>query len=284
MKSYFKIIILLLSAVCVTLFVSPIIADITDFHLYKIMSRVVLISVLVLFLNYKYRFGFQSIKDLGLEFNAKWWKLVLLGFVLGIISIGIILLIMLSNSIRFIVSDISYLGWIRNIIQYLFAGFLIAFFEELIFRGFIFQSLLKDSGMVGPVFFTNILYSIVHFMKPSSLDYISVLSLFSSIDALPKFFSPVILNFTNIWPSLVGLFLVGAVLSAAYLRTKSLALPIGLHAGWVMAIKSISITTDSTTSGIFWMSGNVVENPITWFVLIILFFLIRWSGVSFLRK
>jgi hypothetical protein len=61
-------------------------------------------------------------------------------------------------------------------------------------------------------------------------------------------------------------------------------LPIGLHAGWVMAIKSISITTDSTTSGIFWMSGNVVENPITWFVLIILFFLIRWSGVSFLRK
>jgi membrane protease YdiL (CAAX protease family) len=284
MKSYLKIIILLLSAMLVTVFVSPIVADILDFHLYKIMSRVMLLSVLILFINYKYAFGFQSIKELGFEFNRKWWKLTSVGYLLGLLSIGLILFIMVLNTIRFVVPNLSYKELLESAIQYFFAGLFVAFFEELLFRGFIFQSLLKDSGIVFSIFFTNIIYALVHFLRPAALEKIGVLSFFSSLNAVPVFFSPLISDFNHIWSSAIGLFLVGAVLSVAYLRTRNLAMSIGLHASWVLAIKSVSVATDATTSGVLWMSGTVVENPITWIILTLFLFLLRWSGPSIEQK
>lgn len=256
MKSYIRIIGILLFSVFITIFISPIIASLLPFHLYKIMSRTVLIVTFLLF--YYYR-GF---KGLGFEFNRRWWVLLILGLALGLFSIGIISAMMLYTSIRFIVSDVL---WIRHLFAYLFTGLIVALVEECFFRGFILQALLKDTGMLASLFITNILYSVVHFLKPDVLGETGVLNLFSSIRAIPLFFAPLFIKLPEIWPSIIGLFLVGVVLSMAYIRVRTLAMSIGLHAGWVMGIKTLSRGTDAATTG----GGDVITHPFTWSILLI---------------
>lgn len=269
MKAYFKIIILFLYAAFITIIISPVLAGIIPFHLYKVISRTMVITTFLLMIYYKDKFGFSDLKGLGFEFGKKWWFLFASGIGLGIISLGIISWIMISNSVRFVVPELKLINWGNYLLIYLCSGLFVAFFEEFIFRGFILQALLKDSTVFFSLFFANIIYSIVHFLKPPVLEKINVLSLMSSINAIPAFFTPLIENFYGLFPSIIGLFLIGIVLSSAYIRFRSLAMPIGLHASWVLGVKLLSKATDVTVSGSFWMTGDVTGSPITWFVLIV---------------
>lgn len=276
MRSYLKIIVLLLFSIFITLFISPIIASIIPIHLYRIMSRVVLIVTFILFFYYKDRLGFQNIKELGFEFGKRWWLLLTVGFGLGIISLGIISATMLHTSVRFVIPDVLSINWLRYLTGYILIGFAVAFIEESFFREFIFQSLLKDTRLIISLLITNIFYSIVHFLKPQTYHNIEVLNLFSSIHAIGYFFAPVFKEFPNIWPSIFGLFLVGITLSMAYKRVRQLSLPIGIHAGWVVGIKSLSLGTDVTSSGSLWLEGDVVSHPISWVVLFIFILILGW--------
>lgn len=283
MKSYYKISILLLFSLFITIFISPIIASIVPFNLYRIMSRVILVSAFILFFYYKDRLGFQNLKVLGFEFNKRWWLLLFLGLMLGLFSIGIISAMMLHLSIRFIIPDILSLNWLRYIIGYIIVGFTAALIEECFFHGFILQTLLKDTGLCISLFITNIFYSIVHFLKPLEMGNVEILSLFSSINAIPAFFKPLFINLPNIWPLILGLFLAGIVLSMAYFRVRTLSLSIGIHAGWIVGIKSISLGTDVTASGSLWVCGNVIGHPLTWLVLLI-FILILGLPIYAIKK
>lgn len=286
MKSYYKIAAILLFSMFITVFVSPIIASIASFHLYKVMSRTILITAFLLFYYYKNRLGFNSIRELGFEFNKRWWILLAIGLGAGLISMAIISATMLHTSIRFIVPDILSINWLGHLTSYLFIGFIVAFIEECFFRGFILQILLKDSRVFISLFLTNIFYSIVHFLRPEIIGNVEVFNIFSSLNAVPLFFAPLFTEIPKIWPSMIGLFLVGVVLSLAYIRVRTLALSIGLHAGWVIGIKSISLGTDTTTFGSIWINGNVVANPFTWYVLLIFIFLLSWPrhGIKKLDK
>lgn len=272
MKSYYKIAVLLALSIFITIFISPIIASIIPFHLYRIMGRVVLISTFLLFYYYRNRLGFQGISELGFTINRKWWLFLILGFCLGLFSIGIISVFMLHTTIRFVVPVVNWFGYLAG---YIFIGFIVALIEECFFRGFILQALLRDTKLFISLFITNIFYSIVHFLKPEVPGNIEVLNVFSSLRAMPAFFTPLFTQLPQLWPSVLGLFLVGITLSAAYMRTRQLSLPIGLHAGWVVGIKALSLGTDVTTSGSLWINGNVVAQPFTWLVLLIFILILR---------
>lgn len=282
MKSYLKIAGILILSIFITVFASPIIASILPFHLYRIMSRVALIATFLLFLYYRDRLGFQNLRSLGFEFNKRWWVLLTMGFVLGLLSMGIISAIMLHTSIRFIIPDILSINWLGYLTGYILVGFTVALIEESFFRGFILQSLLKDTRLICSILITNIFYSVVHFLKPAVFGDIKVLNLFSSIRAVPLFFTPLFAEFCKIWSGLFGLFLIGIALSMAYLRVRQLSLPIGLHAGWIVGIKSLSLGTDVTTSGSLWIEGDVVSHPISWLVLFM--FIIGLYGKGLVKK
>ncbi|HEX9443395.1 MAG TPA: CPBP family glutamic-type intramembrane protease [Candidatus Binatia bacterium] len=75
------------------------------------------------------------------------------------------------------------------------------------------------------------------------------------------------LNPPAILPGLVGLFLIGLVLSYALLRTRSLYLSIGLHAGWVFGIKTLSLYGDFNRADLGWAFGakpKIVSGVVTW--------------------
>jgi membrane protease YdiL (CAAX protease family) len=82
-----------------------------------------------------------------------------------------------------------------------------ALVEELMFRGYPFQRLVEGVGAVGAVLILSALFGLMHLGNPHS----------------------------SLW-ALINTIAVGVVFSVAYLRTRSLWLPLGMHFAWNTAL------------------------------------------------
>ncbi|MBD2104724.1 CPBP family intramembrane glutamic endopeptidase [Leptolyngbya sp. FACHB-261] len=96
-------------------------------------------------------------------------------------------------------------------------GLGVALAEELLFRGWLAGELARDYGTAGALLGSSVIYALLHFIKP--------------IQAI-----------LESWPQFPGLCLLGLILICARLAGQGrLALPIGLHAGWVGSITAVNI-------------------------------------------
>jgi len=116
--------------------------------------------------------------------------------------------------------------------------FLAAAFEEIAFRGYGFQRLVDSLGPLGAVAVFSALFGIVHLRNPSA--------------------TPL---------STANTILSGVLLSAAYLKTRALWLPIGLHWAWnffqgpIFAMPVSGLTPGTpllrvAVSGPTWLTGG----------------------------
>ncbi|MEM7697843.1 MAG: CPBP family intramembrane glutamic endopeptidase [Verrucomicrobiota bacterium] len=125
----------------------------------------------------------------------------------------------------------------------------VAFLEELVFRG-AFYALLKPilSGRV--VFWTvAIVFAAVHFLQaPHDLDVGAVnwSTGFWLVGAIFAHVASLFLEWDFLLAEFAVLLAIGLVLGWAREITKSLWLPIGLHAGWVFGVKTTSPITEMT--------------------------------------
>ncbi|MBI4479872.1 MAG: CPBP family intramembrane metalloprotease [Acidobacteria bacterium] len=78
-----------------------------------------------------------------------------------------------------------------------------AAWEELLFRGYPFQRLVEGTGRAAAIAITSLLFGLLHGMNPDA----TILSVMNTV-------------------------LAGVLFSAAYLKTRALWLPIGLHFVW----------------------------------------------------
>jgi membrane protease YdiL (CAAX protease family) len=110
--------------------------------------------------------------------------------------------------------------------------------EELIFRGYPFQRLVDAIGGVSAVLVFSALFGIVHLLNPHA-------SVWGFLDTM----------------------LVGVLLSLAYLRTRSLWMPWGVHFGWnttlgllfglpVSGLNEFSVLGLSQAAGPVWLTGG----------------------------
>jgi len=147
----------------------------------------------------------QRLADLGLAFDPRWWQQLLFGTAAGMAMMGVIALLMWSFSAatfginpKFQAADLA-LG------AYLLL--LAAALEELLYRGFIFQRLLDGLGV-----------------WPTQL-------LFAAIFAAGHWDNPGLEGSAKV-VAMLDLALASLLFGLAYLKTRSLALPLGLHFGW----------------------------------------------------
>ena len=190
--------------------------------------RSLLVAALILVWPLARSLSVRSRTDLQIEPNPSWRRDVLAGFIASAVPLLCCAAILLATPIFSI----------RNIIDWAGAGKAVAaaavvpFIEETFFRGLVLGILLKSGRRYFAIFATSALYSIVHFLKAP--DHTSTVvtwtSGFNSIaHAFVQFTDPILVvaGFTT-------LFLIGWILADARLRTRSLWLPIGLHAGWIL--------------------------------------------------
>lgn len=150
-----------------------------------------------------------SLSSLGLKFGHWFLPDILAGVFITFMMMGTIYL--LEQSLGWLTFD--GFAWetdaisnvILNILLFLGIFVLVAWNEELLFRGYRLQNIADGLNPAWGVFLSSLWFGIAHLANPNS-------------DA--RFFVA------------TGIFLAGVFLAYGYLTTKQLWLPIGLHIGW----------------------------------------------------
>jgi len=147
----------------------------------------------------------QPLSDVGLRMDATWLRHGLFGIAFGAAEMLVVAaLILLAGGVRFELDPARGFAALAHGVWF-FAW--VAVLEELLFRGFVFQRLVDGLGAPAALLLTASLFAIAHWGNPG-MEGSTLVS--ATID-------------NGLGAILLGL---------AWLRTGSLALPIGIHFGW----------------------------------------------------
>lgn len=210
----------------------------TDFQRY--FNRAILLAALLLLWPAARALRIGGWSELGLKTDPRWWQHLLAGFGL---AAGLLWLLGVAGILA---------GVFRWRPQALSAGALgsialsaagAAVVEEFFFRGALFGLVRRAASARATLLFVSALFAILHFLKPPAGSIASEDVAWSSGFALlPQTF----------WqfgrPGLVAagfvtLLLVGLILGWTRLRTHALWAGIGLHAGWIVGLKTFAKAT-----------------------------------------
>ncbi|MBM3307389.1 MAG: CPBP family intramembrane metalloprotease [Candidatus Eisenbacteria bacterium] len=149
----------------------------------------------------------RRLRTLGLErrpgWSAQFWKGVGLSFV---ILLGVFLLSLASGAVelrgfaRPAPDGTNAAGYLVGVLA---AFLLVGFYEELMFRGYVLQTLNERAGRAASVIVSSAVFAVMHGVNPGA-NAMAVLNIAA----------------------------VGALLSFLFFRTGALWMPIGFHFGW----------------------------------------------------
>lgn len=196
---------------------------------------------------------------LGLNFWFSSLRELLIGFGIGVANFGIVLLALLSFGwISVEWAGVTIALW-STFLFYLATYLVFAGIEELINRGYLFQALCEGVGILAAALIFSLIFSLVHIMNP---DFSILAGIFLFIHAL--------------------------LYTIAYLKTRSLWTPIGLHMAWnftqgpVAGMKVSGTAVDNSflltevsgpdllTGGSFGVEGGLVAIIISAIILLVL--------------
>ncbi len=145
---------------------------------------------------------------------------------------------------------------LREIMLAALTAGLVAPAEEIIFRGALLGALQRQMGWGGGSVATAILFAVVHFLRPDpAVQAIAQVTAGSGVRLLPhllwQFGRPELM-----FGVFLTLILMGLVLGYAVMRTQSLVLAIGLHAGWVFGLKLTSLCCGRTAQSV-WVGDDL---------------------------
>ena len=149
----------------------------------------------------------DTLLNLGLHRRAGWLREILGGLLLGVLLIGLIFLLEWGAGWL----EVEGFAWqvqapgtiLANLLGSLLMMTLVAFHEELSFRGYMLQNLKSDWGPIIGIVASSILFAIFHGLNPNVS-----------------------------WLALLNIFLAGGLLAACYFVTGELWLPMAFHFSW----------------------------------------------------
>lgn len=210
----------------------------------------------------------QRLADLGLAFDPRWWQQLLFGTAAGMAMMGLIAILMWVFSAATFGINPQFQATDLALGAYLLL--LAAALEELLYRGFIFQRLLDGLGV-----------------WPTQL-------LFAAIFAAGHWDNPGLEGSAKV-VAMLDLVLASLLFGLAYLKTRSLALPLGLHFGWnwvqgyllgfqVSGYEHNGWLLPQLQAQPDWLTGGKFGAEATVFALVVdclaLWLLWRWRGVA----
>ena len=158
----------------------------------------------------------------------------------------------------------------------LLAALVVSPLEEGLFRGLLLKVMSRRFSIRVAMWSQALVFGVIHFLRPDAAyrHYRGEVGTWTGFELVP-------LIFTNLGDpaKLIGglttLCLVGYTLADLRLRTRSLWLPIGLHAGWILGLKMIRLFTDKESApDLFYqitrIPGGVVAIAavlVSWYVL-----------------
>jgi membrane protease YdiL (CAAX protease family) len=234
----------------------------TFFHRAILIAAVLLLWPLLRLSNVR------GMADLGLATNPHWGRDVWRGIQLSVIPLLICAALLIALHVY---SFRQVFVWPR-FGKVLLAAVSVPFIEETFFRGLILGTLLRTGRKLLPVVAVSGLFAVVHFLKGSEREsaIVTWTSGFQSIgDAFSGFGDPMM-----VLAAFATLFLIGCILADARVLTRSLWLPIGLHAGWIFASGTFNSLARAQMVALPWVGKNLLVGiiplglaAVTWIVM-----------------
>jgi membrane protease YdiL (CAAX protease family) len=200
-----------------------------EYDFERFFHRALLVGAILFFWPLLRSLGIRGWRGLGLEANPHRWRDVRAGVFIAVVPLLVLAVVLFQIGAYGFRREIS----ILSLGERTLSAVVVPFLEEPLFRGLILGVLMRSNPAWLAALFTSAGFSIVHFLKApehASTDITWTSGFVSIANAFHQFGEPFLLlaGFTT-------LFLLGCVLADARIRTRSLWLPIGLHAGWIFA-------------------------------------------------
>jgi uncharacterized protein len=194
----------------------------------------------------------RRLADLGLTPNPHWARDIASGALISVIPLlfcGALLIALHVYSFRHV------FVWPR-FGRVVLAAISVPFIEETFFRGIVLGLLMRTGRKLVSVLAVSALFAVVHFLKGSEHEpaIVTWTSGFQSIaDAFAGFGDPMM-----VLAAFATLFLIGCILADARVLTRSLWMPIGLHAGWIFASGTFTGLARQRMVGLPWLGENLL--------------------------
>ncbi|TGL04712.1 CPBP family intramembrane metalloprotease [Leptospira bouyouniensis] len=235
--------------------------ELKPFTYSKILSRTTTIILFLALIWFRKKIDRMSIVSLGLTRFYQRKRELFLGFIAGVLSLSLVVGTKVIYGVstwspkEFFLSD-----WLLSF-YFLLSVFCIAFVEELFFRGYLLQSFVKEWGEKKAAILTSIFFSLTHFIRPIHDPFLLI-------------------------PEMIGLFLVGYALSYSFIYTRSLYLPIGIHAGWVYVVKMQSSFVAPVPHDLHWLFGGerLVTGVVAWMFMFLFLYGLKRIFEQMLQK
>ncbi len=242
----------------------------------KVLRRIILVVAVLIAVFFRKPLKISSFSTIGMKNYEGWLSQLQMGFMLGVGVFIVYTAFLCSTGVWILQMNIKSIGsFIINLFETLLIAGVVGCIEEALFRGFILQSFLQDMRVVSAVCVSSLFYSLLHFLKAKILVAPGLQPCIGFIVCYQSF-KNIFVHLPTILPSLIGLFLIGVVLSYACLRTRSLYFSIGLHAGWVFLIKTNDSFLRYAGTNYQWLYGDkdLITGLLGWIMLVVTLFLV----------
>jgi membrane protease YdiL (CAAX protease family) len=225
--------------------------------------------------------------DLGLEKNSRWAS----HFGVGFVTAAAFLLVMGGAYLSLKIFKTNVTLEAGDLFTFIISALAVGVLEEFFFRGALMGIVMRGFKPMAALLFVSVIFSLVHFLKPpvgmeltdKDVNWGTGFWLIGQIFA--QFGNPIFIaaEFTT-------LFAVGWILGVARLKTQSLWLSVGLHAGWVFSLKIYTELSDIPRAlrngdSLPWVGTDLKVGVVPLVVValtgvVVFFWLKRWGGTA----
>ncbi len=164
------------------------------------------------------------------------------GLALGVATLLPVAAALVAFDLRPLRADLDGARLLELLLAGLATGLAVALFEETLYRGLMFTAVRREAGLALAVSSTSLVYAATHFLAKTRIpaaevDWSSGFTLLAG--ALRRFGEPLAIADT-----FLSLVLIGVLLALLRARSGAIAMPLGLHLGWVWVLKvAVGATT-----------------------------------------
>ena len=223
-----------------------------EFKFQKFFDRAAMVAALLLLWPAVRWLHVKSWRDLGLEPDPRWGRHLAIGFGIAALSVAAMACAYVHFGVYRFRPDSP---WGKLPLIALTAA-TVAIAEEALFRGAILGLARRSLRPYAALFWVSMLFAIVHFLKPDENFDPQPIGWLSGFTMIPQAFH----QFADLQTLLAGfttLLALGWLCGDAVLRTRSLWMSVGLHAGVVFVKSSFTVLSKRRETHLPWIGREL---------------------------